>query len=82
MCEHNILSLPVLRRMSDYSTTQSSDAAYFIGNYPTKNIVAVFKNDQWRKLDNLNQGRNGHASITIGVQTIILGGYVDQYVGR
>jgi len=61
--------------ISRYSTTQTSDAVYIIGGLYTKNIVAEFKNDQWRRLDNLNQGRHAHGSITIGGETMIIGGY-------
>ena len=57
-----------------YSTTQTLDAVYIIGGLHTKNIVAEFKNDQWRRLADLNQGRSGHGSITIGDQTMIIGG--------
>ena len=77
------------RGISHYSTTQTLDALYIIGGFNTrrekfgtyipyqKNIVAEFKNDQWRQLANLNQGRDGHGSITIGGQTMIIGGYVN-----
>ena len=64
-----------LRGISIYSTTQTLDAVYIIGGYRTKNIVAEFKNDQWRRLADLNQGRYGHGSITIGGETMIIGGY-------
>ena len=60
--------------ISYYSATQTSDAVYIIGGYFTSNIVAEFKNDQWRRLANLNQGRYAHGSITIGGQTMIIGG--------
>ena len=61
--------------ISLYSTAQTLDAVYIIGGYWTKNIVAEFKNDQWRRLADLNQGRWGHGSITIGGQTMIIGGF-------
>ena len=64
-----------LRGISRYSTTQTLDAVYIIGGAYTKDIVAEFKNDQWRRLANLNQGRYGHGSITIGGETMIIGGY-------
>ena len=75
------------RGISHYSTTQTLDALYIIGGFNArrekfgkdilfqKNIVAEFKNYQWRRLANLNQGRHGHGSIAIGDQTIIIGGY-------
>ena len=63
------------RGISVYSTTQTLDAVYIIGGAYTKDIVAEFKNDQWRRLADLNQGRDGHGSITIGGQTMIIGGF-------
>ena len=61
-----------------YSTTQTFDAVYINGGRYTMNIVAEFKNDQWRRLADLNQGRRGHGSITIGGQTMIIGGYFNR----
>ena len=63
------------RIISHYSTAHTLDAVYIIGGLYTKDIVAEFKNDQWRRLADLNQGRNGHGSITVGGQTMIIGGY-------
>ena len=63
------------RGISRYSTTQTLDAVYIIGGAYTKDIVAEFKNDQWRRLADLNQGRYSHGSITIGGETMIIGGY-------
>ena len=57
-----------------YSTTQTADAAYIIGGGNTM-LIAEFKNDQWNQLDDLNTGRYNHGSITIGSQTMIIGGY-------
>ena len=62
------------REISYYSTTQTVDAVYIIGGWYTEDIVAEFKNDQWRRLANLNQGRAAHGSITIGGETMIIGG--------
>ena len=61
--------------IASYSTTHSPNATYIIGGTTTKNVVAEFKNDQWRQLDDLKKGRSGHGSITIGAQTMILGGW-------
>ena len=58
-----------------YSTTLTLDAVYIIGGANTKNIVAEFKNDQWHRLADLNQGRRGHGSITIEGETMIIGGW-------
>lgn len=60
-----------------YSTAQISDAAYVIGGWYTENVVAEFKNGEWRKLSNLNQGRSRHGSITIGSKTMVIGGADD-----
>ena len=63
-------------RISQYSTANTPDAAYIIGGYYTQNLVAEFRNDQWTQLDDLNKGRFGHGSITVGTQTMIVGGYI------
>ena len=68
-------SLTNFRDISAYSSTQTLDAVYIIGGRYTKNNVAEFKNHQWRRLANLNQGRDHHRSITIGGQTMIIGGF-------
>ena len=60
-----------------YSTASTSDAAYIIGGYYTKSVVAEFKDNQWRQLDNLNKGRYHHGSLSVGDQTIIIGGYAE-----
>ena len=69
----------VFSGISYYSATQTSDAVYIIGGRYTWDIVAEFKNDQWRRLANLNQGRYAHGSITIGGETLIIGG-LSRYV--
>ena len=66
-----------LRAISHYSTASTSDAAYIIGGFYTSSIVAEFKDNQWRQLDNLNSPRKFHASLSVGDQTIIVGGYVE-----
>ena len=60
--------------ISHYSATQTSDAVYIIGGLFTRNIVAEFKENFWRRLDDLNQGRYVHGSITVGGRTMIIGG--------
>ena len=64
-------------RMYYYSATQTSDAAYIIGGGASQNVIAEFKNDKWRRLDDLNTGRYAHGSITLGSQTMIIGGYAN-----
>ena len=61
-------------RIAEYSTAHTPDAAYIIGGLNVENQVSEFRNDEWRRLDDLNKGRNRHASITVGSQTMIVGG--------
>ena len=54
--------------------SHTSDAVYIIGGYYTDKIVAEFKDSQWSFLQTLNQGRYSHGSITVGDQTMVIGG--------
>ena len=60
-----------------YSTTSTSEAAYFIGGANTRNVIAEFKNDAWRQLGTLTKGRYAHGSITLGAETMVIGGNSD-----
>ena len=72
--------ITLFSRISSYSTVNSPDAAYIIGGSYTLNVVAEFRNDQWTQLDDLHKGRHSHGSITIGAQTMIVGGYSQKWV--
>ena len=61
--------------MIAYSTASTAQAAYIIGGQNTKAIIAEFKNDVWRQFGTLAQGRWYHGSITLGDETMVLGGY-------
>ena len=63
--------------ISRYSTANSPEAVYIIGGMYTPNLVAEFRNDQWAQLDDLIKGKYGHGSITVGTQTMIVGGNPD-----
>lgn len=52
---------------------------FIIGGASTYDTVAQYKDDQWTLLDDLNNGRSWHASITVEGQTMIVGGVT--YVG-
>ena len=67
--------ITLFSRISSYSTVNSPDAAYIIGGSYTLNVVAEFRNDQWTQLYDLNKGRSIHGSITVGAQTMIVGGF-------
>ena len=58
-----------------YSTASTDDAAYIIGGADIYNTIAEFRNNQWRNLGSLTKGRYYHGSITIGQETMIIGGY-------
>ena len=62
------------RGIYHYSTTHTDDAVFIIGGYHTGNIVAEFKDFTWQQVATLRQARSRHASITLGRQTIIIGG--------
>ena len=65
------------RRVVYYSTAATDEAAYIIGGYqgsPHSQTIAEFKNDRWRNLGDLKQGREYHGSISFGQRTMIVGG--------
>ena len=64
-----------------YSTTSTSDAAYFIGSENTRRVIAEYKNDAWRLVGRLTKGRERHGSITLGTETMVIGGFTDENVG-
>ena len=68
----------ILSYVSYYSTAATDEAAYVIGGHQGSSdystTIAEFKNDQWRRLGDLTQGRYAHGSISIGHQTLIVGG--------
>ena len=64
----------MFRGIYHYSTTHTPDAVFIIGGHWTGNIVAEFKENQWRRLADLKQPRSRHGSIMLGDQTIIFGG--------
>ena len=64
----------IFSEINQYSATQTSDVVYIIGGMMTMNIVAEFKENIWKRLADLKQGRWGHGSITVGGQTMIIGG--------
>ena len=64
-----------------YSTTSTSDAAYFIGGQNTRRVIAEYKNDAWRLVGRLTKGRERHGSITLGTETMVIGGHTDENVG-
>ena len=63
-----------LRRIYEYSTAHTIDSTFIIGGGETREIIARFKDKQWKRMQNLKFPRALHGSITIGGQVIITGG--------
>ena len=68
-----------LRKVYWYSTAATDEAAYIIGGYQGNSrysqTISEFKNE-WRKLGDLSRGRDHHGSISIGHQTMVVGGNI------
>ena len=63
------------RKINRYSTTSTSQAAYIIGGYHTKEIIAEYNNDAFSQLGALKKGHHAHVSISLGDETMIIGGF-------
>ena len=67
----------IFRYLCWYSTAASDEAAYIVGGFDGSEYsrsIAEFKNNRWRKLGDLTQGRRSHGSISIGQKTMVVGG--------
>ena len=64
----------ILRRISHYSSAETSSAVYIIGGFHTANVVAQYRDDQWHRLNDLNEARSGLHSIVIGNELLMIGG--------
>ena len=65
----------IFSRIYSYSTASTSEAAYIIGGIYTRNIIAEFKNDSWRRMGTLAKGRYGHETIQLENEVMVIGGY-------
>ena len=57
-----------------YSTAATRDAAFIIDGYGNDGVISEFRNNQWGFLDFLTNLRFYHGSITVGQETMIIGG--------
>ena len=64
----------ILSQIYAYSTASTSEAAYIIGGYFTRDIIAEFKNGAWSQFGTLAKGRAWHGSISFGNQFMVIGG--------
>ena len=62
-----------------YSTASTSEAAYIIGGGDNRDNIAEFRNNSWRKIGSLTEGRYGHGSIALNDKTFVIGGWVNDY---
>ena len=62
------------RAIYSYSTASTSEAAYIIGGYHTREVIAEFKNYSWRQLGTLAKGRSNQGSISIENEVMVIGG--------
>ena len=65
----------LFRTIREYSAVSTSEAAYVIGGYFTRDIIAEFKNGNWRQFGTLSKGRSYHGSIKMGDEFMVIGGY-------
>ena len=60
-----------------YSVASTSEAAYIIGGYYTRDIIAEFKDGKWRQSGTLAKKRAWHGSINLGKDVMVIGGFSD-----
>ena len=65
----------LFRKIQEYSAVSTSEAAYVIGGYHTEDIIAEFKNGNWRQFGTLSKGRCVHGSIKMDDEFMVIGGY-------
>ena len=73
-----------------YSTASTDEAVYIIGGSQNSgdelwylsakrsslsSSIAVFQNDEWKRLGDLTQARHLHGSISLNQQIMVVGGY-------
>ena len=65
----------VFRSIYAYSIASTSESAYIIGGGYTQEIIAEYKNDNWRQFGTLVKGRYWHGSIALGNEFMVIGGF-------
>ena len=66
-------------KISLYSVASTNEAAFIIGGWGsaiTNDRIAQFRDNTWSIFGNLQRPRSGHASITSGDKTMIIGGFI------
>ena len=77
----------VISRISHYATASTDSAAYIIGGYDWNRIesystIAEFKNNQWRKIGELNEPKSSMNAILHNGEYMIVGGWADSSSSR
>ena len=71
------------RYVAFYSTAETLDTAYVIGGqWDSSSIVAQYNNDTWQRLSDMKNARFGHASIVVGDEALIIGGWRNEGVQK
>ena len=64
-----------------YATASTDSAAYIIGGIDDRHnlvtTIAEFKENKWRKVGDLAEGRRDPSSISFGGETLVFGGSSD-----
>lgn len=76
---HNIYHLPKTFRLYAYSVISTQRSVVYFGGYhndegPT-DVVAEYKNLNWKRLGSLAGGRYSHRTIQMGTKIYIFGGF-------
>ena len=69
----------IVLRISNYATASTDSAAYIIGGWSgsgTYSTIAEFKNNQWRKIGELNEPKAVTSAIFHNGEYMIVGGFL------
>ena len=75
-----MLACKIVLRISNYATASTDSAAYIIGGWSgseSYSTIAEFKNNQWRKIGELNEPKSSMNTILHNGEYMIVGGYLE-----
>ena len=72
------MKMLIFSYIARYSTASTSEAAYIISGRSSEaeseGVIAEFKNNSWRQMGTLANGRFAHGSISLNDETMVIGG--------
>ena len=72
------IQIIIFSYVSHYSTTSTSEAAYIIGGSPGDGqnyfTITEYKNNAWKQMGTLKNGRRYHGSISLDDEIMVIGG--------